>query len=92
MDLTNQGAWYIRKMYNPETELELDLLDKIEDMESKIEELEEDLKDEKDAHNETDKNWEDRMGDVMKEHDSDIKELEARIEELELSLDSYEAE
>ena len=61
-------------------------------MESKLEELEDDIKDEKDAHDETDKNWEDRMADLIKEHDADIKELEARIEELELSLDSYERE
>ena len=48
MDLINQESWYIRKKNPVLTDLEEALLDKIEHMEAKIEELEDIIRDQHD--------------------------------------------
>jgi len=80
MDL-NDGAWYIRKTHQIETELEEDLLLKVEDMEARIEEWSKDYDE-----------LRDRFDSFEKDSDKYQDELRARIEELESSLDSYERE
>jgi len=76
----NGGAWHIRKTHQIETELEEDLLCKIEHMENQLEELQEDLDREKQRYYDMDDDWATRFSE-MKE------ELQARITELEDDLD-----
>lgn len=87
MNLTNKAAWIIRREHQPETDLEEALLEKIEHMESRIEELEADLDREKQRYADMDDDWDARFEEMKFDLKAQISELEAEVEALRESLD-----